>query len=321
MADVLHFSQPQEDLHAAFNAVTLRLSRDIEGDFELHIANALWGQTGHEFLPDFLDVLAVNYDAGMRLLDFAHRPEPARIEINQWASKQTRGRIEDLIPQGLINSATALVITNAVYFDAAWEMKFKKSATQEHPFTLLDGTEVTVDMMHQTRRFQYDEGDGWQAVSLPYEGGGFSMVVLLPAREQFGEFEAALDGTRLAGILEGLARREVRLSMPKFDSQASFLLKDALTNLGIPNAFGPADFSGIDGRQELYIADVVHKAVIEVDEERTVAAAATAALLEGMAADQHVVDMPIDHPFVALIRDEATGTILFLGRVLDPSAG
>jgi serpin B len=324
MADVLHFSQPQEDLHAAFNALDLKLSRDIEGDFELHIANALWCQTGYEFLPDYLDVLAVNYGAGMRLLDFASKPERARAEINQWASKQTRGKIEDLIPAGLIDPLARLVIANAVYFDAAWESTFKQSATHEQPFTLLDGAEVTVDMMHQTHRFDYAEGDGWQAVSLPYDGGEFSMVVLLPAREQFSEFDAALDGPRLAGILDALARQEVRLSMPKFDSLASFLLRDALAALGMPDAFvwRQADLSGMDGTRELFVVNVVHKAVIEVDEERTVAAAATAVPVAASAppSEPEIVEMTIDHPFILLIRDEKTGAILFLGRVLDPTA-
>jgi serpin B len=322
MADVLHFPRAQEDLHPTFNSLDLKLSRDMEGDFELHIANALWGQTGYEFLPDFLDVLAVNYAAGMRLLDFAAEPEPSRAEINRWVAKQTEDRIEELIPPQVIAGDTRLVITNAIYFDAAWESTFEKEATHEQPFTLLSGAEVTVDMMHQTHRFEYAEGDGWQAVSLPYEGGEFSMVVLLPARERFEEFQAGLDSTRLTEILDALSSREVRLSLPKFHYDAKFLLKDALSALGMPDLFvpGQADLSGMDGTHQLFAVDVVHEAVVEVDEERTVAAAATAAIV-GLAAAPHseTVEMTIDHPFIFLIRDEKTGAVLFLGRVMDPT--
>jgi serpin B len=323
MAEALHLALPQGDLHRAVNALDLQLSSAAEGDFKLHIANALWAQTGYEFLPDYLDLLAEDYGAGMRLLDFKTKPEPARSEINDWVSRQTERKIENLIPRGVINDLTRLVLTNAIYFDADWRSKFEPRATRREPFTLLDGGSVTVDMMHQSHGFDYAEGDGWQAVSLPYKGGEFSLVVVLPERARFEEVEAGIDGDRVQGILGDLEPRQVRLSMPKLDYGATFSLKGTLSALGMSDAFDPlkADLSGMDGTRDLSVTEVLHKALVKVDEEGTVAAAATAVIVGVTSAPpMDVVKMVIDHPFLFLIRHDETGAILFLGRVLDPTA-
>jgi serpin B len=329
MAEALHFTLPQADLHPALNSLDLELTSRGEGaegrggePFRLHIVNALWGQTGYSLLPEFLDTLAVNYGAGMRLLDFASDPEACRAEINRWAANETEDRVEELVPPDIIDDATRVVLTNATYFDAAWESKFEEHWTYADPFTLLDGSEVTVDMMHQSHTFPYAAGEGYQAIELPYDGGELAMVILLPADGRFSEFEQTLDAAHLEAVIGALQPVGVKLAIPRFQYESAFRLDETLGALGMRDAFvsGLADFSGMDGSPYfLYIQGVVHKALVRVDEEGTEAAAATAVVL-GVGVPPGEVKMTIDRPFIFLIRDRKTGAILFLGRVLDPTA-
>jgi serpin B len=330
MADTLHFTLPQDKLHPVFNALDLELSqrgigakgKDDKG-FRLNIVNAIWGQQGYTFLQDFLNTLAENYGAGLRLLDFKNAPEPSRITINDWVSDQTEGRIKDLIPQGAINTLTRLVLTNAIYFNAAWENDFDKEATSDGTFYLLNGNEITVPMMHQTEHFNYTEGNNYQAVELPYDGRELSMLVLLPKSGQFTAFEDSLDAGKISDIVLALENRKVALTMPKFEFTSDLGLKNTLSEMGMPVAFtGDADFSGMDGKRDLSISEVIHKAFISVEETGTEAAAATAVIV-GVTAmppgePEQIVNMTIDRPFIFLIRDIQTGTILFIGRVLNP---
>jgi serpin B len=327
MADALRFTLPQSQLHPAFNALALELAsrgegaqgKDSEG-FRLNIVNAIWGQRDYGFMAEFLDRLAVNYGAGLRVLDFIDAPEESRVTINDWVSKQTEDRIEDLIPPGLINPNTRLVLTNAIYFNAAWLYPFEENLTRDGVFYLLDGSEVTLPMMRQTESFGYAEGDGYQAVELPYDGNELSMVILLSASGQFETFEAALDAAQVEGIIESLENREVSLTMPKFEFDSSFSLREALSALGMPIAFSRgADFSGMTGNRDLFIADVVHKAFVSVDETGTEAAAASAVVME-LTAMPETVEVTINRPFIFLIRDIETGAILFVGRTLNPAA-
>jgi serpin B len=330
MADTLSYLLPQERLHPTFNSLDIELSRRGEGakgkdekGFRLNIANAIWGQEGYEFLSQFLDILADNYGAGLRLLDFKNAPEESRITINNWVSDQTEGRIEDLIPEGLIGALTRLVLTNAIYFNAAWQYPFEAEFTEDGPFYLLDGGEVTVPMMRQGwNQFGYAEGNGYQAVELPYCGGEVSMVILLPEADQFEAFERSLDAQQVRATLGKLERQWVRLTMPRFGFESSFHLKQTLAAMGMPDAFvwPVADFSGMTGSRSLFIEDVVHKTFISVDEAGTEAAAATAIPMPPSASPPKPVEVTVDHPFIFLIRDIETGAILFVGRVLDPSA-
>ena len=327
MADALHFTLPQNQLHPAFNALALELASRGEGaegkdgeGFRLNIVNAIWGQKDYQFLAAYLDTLAVNYGAGLRVLDFVGVPEESRVTINDWVSEQTEDRIEDLIPSGLINPNTRLVLTNAIYFNAAWLYPFEEDLTGDGAFHLLDGSQVTVPMMRQTESLGYAEGDGYQAVELPYDGNELSMVILLPASGQFETFEAALDAAQVEGIIGSLENREVSLTMPKFEFDSSFSLREALSALGMPIAFSEgADFSGMTGNRDLFIADVVHKAFVSVDEAGTEAAAASAVMME-LTAMPETVEVTIDRPFIFLIRDIETGAILFVGRTLNPAA-
>ncbi len=333
MAKTLHFPLPQERLHPAFNALDQALKNQPAQDdlstptpevipFEMNIANSLWGQKDFTFLQEFLDTLASNYGAGMELVDFSANSEKARRAINAWVAEQTQGKIKDLIPPGLVDPSTVLVLANAIYFKAGWVYNFNKDLTADAPFTLLDGSRVSVPMMSlgSDEWLPYNAGDGWQAVALPYQGWTTEMVILLPAEGQFSQFEQELTAGRLDQILAGLSRRGVALSMPKFGFTSQYKLEDTLRELGMPLAFAPgkADFSGMDGRQDLSISFVVHKALVNVDESGTEAAAATAVGM-ALSAMLQSEEMKVDRPFIFLIRDTTTGSILFMGRVLDPS--
>jgi serpin B len=334
MAEALHFLLSQERLHPAFNALDQELAQRGEGaegkdtadgqdseGFRLNVANAIWGQEDYQFLDTFLDVLAQNYGAGLRTLDFAGSPEESRVAINDWVSEQTEGKIEDLIPQGGIDALTRLVLTNAIYFNAAWANPFEEAATGEETFSLLDGSEVSVPMMRQSESLGYAEGDGYQAVELPYDGREMSMVVVVPDWGEFGAFEDSLDAGQVEAIIEKLSRRQVALRMPTFEFDARFSLKEVLAALGMSQAFsGAADFSDMTGKKDLFISDVFHKAFVSVDEAGTEAAAATAVVMRLTSAAPDPVEVNVDHPFLFLIRDVKTGAILFVGRVVDPSA-
>jgi serpin B len=300
-------------------------SGEAEQAFQLKIANSLWGQVDYEFLPEFLDLLALNYGAGLRLVDFANAPEPAREEINNWVEKQTEDKIKDLIRQGAIDGMTRLVLANAIYFKADWLFPFNPDDTHDQPFHLLDGGEVMVPMMSHASifptSFPYMADDGYQVVEIPYVGETVSMLVIVPDAGRFAEFEAGLDATRLEAIQAGLAPQNVSLRLPKFSFDSQFALKDTLARMGMPDAFDPdaADFSGMDGTRSLFIGDVFHKAFVAVDEKGTEAAAATAVIMALLAAMPADIELTVDRPFVFAIIDKPSGAILFLGRVLDPA--
>ena len=328
MVDAMHFSLLQDRLHPAFNSLDIELAsrgegakgKDEEG-FRLNIVNAIWGQKDYEFLSEYLDILAENYGAGLRILDFVAAPEPSRITINDWVSDQTEGRIEDLIPQGAIDTLTRLVLTNAIYFNAAWQYPFNEEATVDGTFNLLDGAKITVPMMNQRESFGYAEGETYQAVELPYDGNELSMVILLPKAGQFEDFEGSLNYKTVEGIISDINRRQVSLQMPKFEFESEFSLKSVLANMGMPIAFsGDADFSGMTGNKDLSIDEVIHKAFVSVDEAGTEAAAATAVIMRLTAAPEEPVAVTVDRPFIYLIRHIETGSILFIGRVMNPGA-
>ena len=333
MADTLHFPLPQDRLHPAFNALDARLApqggeseSEDDSEFRLNIANAVWGQHDYEFLEPFLDVLAENYGAGVRPADFEGSPEESRVRINDWVADRTEDRIKDLIPGGAIDNLTRMVLTNAIYFNARWFHPFFKHLTSARPFHLLDGSKVDVPMMMMAaaERFGYADGDGYQAVELPYRGRDMWMTILLPDAGTFREFEESMDADLVAGILGDIEREYVELTMPKFEFESEFSLKETLKAMGMPNAFDgfTADFSGMDGRSCpgvcLLISDAFHKAFVSVDEEGTEAAAATGVVVILESARPTPKKVMVDRPFIFLIRDRATDAILFVGRVEDP---
>lgn len=327
MADTLHFLLSQADLHSAFNWIDLTLngrgeiSPPYEGEgFELRVVNATWGQRGYSFLKSYLDALAVHYGAGLRLLDFIGDPDGSRETINGWVSDETNERIVDLLPPGSIDAAVRLVLTNAVYFNAPWLKPFEVDETVAGTFEPLAGSTVTVPMMHQKEMFKYASWDEGQAIELPYNGETLSMVLLVPDRGAYEAFEAGLDLAGYEEIIDALEPREVDLQLPKFAVSYDLPLEDPLVALGMTDAFGGADFSGIDGTRDLFISDVFHKAWVSVDEAGTEAAAATAVIVSLVAYPGPPVVLTVNRPFLFVIRDVPTGTILFVGRVADPTA-
>ena len=340
MAEVLGFPS-QDTAHDAFNALAADLAarseaqRESLGDaaFRLNIANSVWGQEGHPFLQPFLDTLEESYGAGVRTADFRKSPEDARLAINGWVEENTEGRIMDLIPPDVIDDVTRMVLANAIYFDAQWENQFAEDATKMEPFYLPDSASVDVPIMNVTEEFGYADGDGYQAVGLPYLGGA-SMLAIVPDRGSFREFEQSLDSETVSRIIEQLTVHEVTLKMPKFEFESEFKLAETLMAMGMPNAVddnafaSKADFSGMDGaaciagdRPCLAIKEVIHKTFVAVDEAGTEAAAATAVAvfeLMGYRPPPPKVTLTIDRPFIFLIQDWLTVTIFFLGRVEAP---
>jgi len=332
MAEVMHFNLPQEWLHPAFGTLILYLQvrQQQEGGYELAVANALWGQKGYPWLNEFLELTRENYGAGLRLqeVDFAGDTEGARQTINDWVEEETREKILELLQEGDINVETALVLTNAIYFKGDWASRFKENRTRPGPFTLSDGSKVEVPMMHQTEEFGYMETDGLQALELPYAGEELSMLVLLPREiEGLAELEESLTVVKLDEWLGALREREVDVYLPRFKMVSRFELSEVLKALGMTDAFDPqnADFTGMmaprDIEGPLWISMVIHKAFVDVNEEGTEAAAATAVIMQGLDGPEEPAIFRADHPFLFLIRDNASGSILFMGRVIDPVQG
>lgn len=296
-----------------------------EGELAIASANAIWAQEGYEIEAAYLDLLAEQYGAGLNLMDPAGDPEAARQAVNEWVAAHTADRIPELLAPNAIDELTRLVLVNAIVLTAPWYHAFSPSATGDAPFTTSAGTEVTAPFMHSQSDLEYASGPDWQAVRLPYIGGELAFEVILPDEGSLGAFEAALSADRLAEIDAGFAEHKVILALPKFRAEIAFQLEDALKEVGITTAFDAdaADFSGITAEEPLFISAVVHKAFLEIDEEGTEAAAATAVMMEGGSAPSEPVE-PVefvaDRPFLFAVRDLQTGAVLFLGRIADPTA-
>jgi len=328
MEEVLHFPLDQAVLHPAFNALDLELATRAElpeGDagngFALSLVNSTWAQRDYAFLEPFLDTLGENYGAGVQLVDYRADPEAARAAINGWVSDQTEGKIEELLPQGMVTADDRLTLVNAVYFLAPWASPFDEQVTVDAPFYLMDGSTVDVPTMQQTESFAYAQGNGYQAIELPYNGNQLAMTIILPATGRFEEIEAALSPSFLASLGAALRPQLVQLGLPRFSFEWEEELSETLSAMGMTDAFAPAaaDFSGMDGTRELVIGFVMHKAFVSVHEEGTEAAAATAVGMRMTATPGTPIELRVNRPFVFLLRDLETGALLFLGRVMDPA--
>ena len=321
MARVLRLPRDQKKAHAALGKLLddLEKASAAEG-CELSIANALWGQSGEPFLKSFLDLVKNAYGAPMNLVDFARDTEGARRTINRWVEKKTKDKIKELLKEGDVDGAV-LVLTNAIYFKGDWAEAFEKKHTRDAPFFVTTDEKVSVPMMHKTADFGYAATEDLQALELPYKGDRLSMVVLLPRkRDGLDALETRLTAKDLDQWLTALGKRKVVVSLPKFTTTVRFELKKPLKKMGMPMAFGPgADFSGMNGTPgDLFISKVIHKAFVDVNEEGTEAAAATAVIMIRGAAPAPPPVFRADHPFIYLIRDRKSGSILFMGRVVNP---
>ena len=320
MAHALRYDLAPEQLHESFSELSKLFNSGGES-YRLSVANALWSQVGLRFLPEYISAVESYYDAGLREVDFVHDTEAARLTINRWVEDKTENKIVDLIGPGVLDPLTRLVLTNAIYFKGQWEKQFRPEQTAEAPFCLSTGKQVIVPFMHQVETFRYAETASAQVLELPYSGNELAMTILLPKPDSsLAELEAAIRTDGIRPILEALSPTKVDVSIPRFKFEAELSLGEYLQQLGMTDAFSDnlADFSGISDTF-LYITHVLHKAFIEVNEEGTEAAAATAVV---MGTKSIQLDLPeifvADRPFIFLIRDLRTGTILFMGRMADP---
>lgn len=338
MADVLRFTLSDENLHPAFNALDQELAKrsefesENEGDaFTLDIVNQTWGQRDFQFESAYLDMLAIHYGAEMRVVDFVNDFETIREQINAWVEEQTNDRIEDLLPEGILTSATRFILVNAIYFYGSWKSPFNAELTKDEPFTLLSGESVDVPLMRQSEYFGFFEDENTVAASIPYVGDQVSLIAFMPADEtaDFLAWEESLsrdDFDTIAAAVRSLKDGEV--TFPRFESEGDFKLSDTLEAMGMVDAFDEcaADFGAITGAPpcidfvSLYISEILHKSFVSIDEEGTEAAAATAVIFATPTSAP--LDPPpsvrFDRPFYYAVYDHGTQTILFLGRMVDP---
>ncbi|HZZ70695.1 MAG TPA: serpin family protein [Pirellulales bacterium] len=323
MSHVLHFSLPPEQLPAAFAQIQQQIvGKRPAASFQLRIANRLWGEQGIAFVPKYLQITKDDFGAELGQVDFAKDANAARAKINAWVEQQTEHKIKDLLPAGAVDRSTRLVLTNAIYFKSSWQHEFHKSATADGPFHTGDKTEQ-VPLMRQTRDFSYTATDAAQFLELPYGLGDLGMVIILPTKvDGLAAVEKQLSSDDLAKTIAKMQSRRVNVTFPKVKLTQEFSLAEELSALGMKLPFTTqADFSGISTQEPLLISAVIHKAFVDVNEEGTAAAAATGIAMVKSAirvAPEPPVEFKADHPFMFVLRDHQTGSILFMGRVANP---
>jgi len=321
MAEVLYFNLPDNELHSAFSKLN-SIFNAPKNDFQLAIANSLWGQINYPFREDFIELVKKYYSAGFNLVDFVNdlNREKARNEINKWVEDRTNQKIKELIQKGDLTSLTRLVLVNAIYFKGKWKYTFNKKETKEIPFFVDEKRTSKVPMMHQVNDFNYYEDKDLQAIELPYSGDELSMIVILPKERTLSKLEKNLNYTLLDKISTNMAKEKIEVYFPKFKIEKRYILNEPLIKLGMSDAFDDmlADFSGMTGSRDLYISKVIHQSFIEVNEEGTEAAAATAVIMSGKSISLGPKIFKADHPFLFFIIHKPTNTILFMGRFIEP---
>jgi serpin B len=344
MARTLHFEGDEKELHDGVSALAADLNElarvsqlqiaksERRGGpntpIEITTANRLFGQEGQDFEAPFVDLLAERYQARLMRVDFLHQREKARDEINQWVERQTQGRISDLIPAGALDEQTRLVLTNAIFMKAPWAEEFQPEPDQ--PFFINSEEEIRVDGMQRRGTLGFAEITNASMITIPYHGGGLQFLLILP---KLGVDLHVVESGLNAGQLRQAARldqREIILHMPKFKlSPGRVMLSSHLKQMGMPSAFdqpvGSANFSRMAIRKPddyLFIGEVVHQAFIDVNCHGTEAAAATAVLmmrsLSVRPSEESPLEIRIDRPFLFAVQHVASGTCLFLGRLVDP---
>lgn len=322
----LELGLPQDRFHRAMNDLDQQLEsrgKNAKGaddqPFRLSQTNQFFAQQGYAFEQPYLDLLAQEYGAGGRLLDFARSPEPSRLAINDWVEKKTENRIEDLLGEGTIVADTRLVLVNATYFNASWLERFQKTATADGAFHA-PGGDVTVPLMHSSDVVKKAATvDGVEVVQLPYDGNELSLLALLPKGGDLQGLEQSLTAAKLEQYVAALKPEGIDLTFPKFTIDGETVsLKEPLTKLGLGIIFGAPDFSGITKTEPLYVEDVLHQTFVKLDENGTEAAAATAVILNRETSIPQVRPVAFDRPFLFLVRDDATGAVLFVGRIVSP---
>jgi serpin B len=319
MQSVLHF--PEDDIvrRAAF-ARLYNMYNSNNTDYILSTANALWTQEDYKFLTEYLEIIEQYYMGEATDLDFKGKPEESRETINNWVEERTNDKIKDLIPPGVIDEYTRLVLTNAIYFKGDWAVQFDEEDTREADFKVNAEKTVKAQMMSLCdESFNYTVTDTAQIIELPYKGNDLSMLILLPKEDSLDSLEACINTENLNMWRSELTETEIDVYMPKFKLETKYALSDTLKDMGMPTAFSEseANFSGMNGKEDLYITSVIHQGFIEVNEKGTEAAAATGVVMGTTSCSPTFY---ADHPFMFLIQDNETGNILFMGRVVDPTA-
>ena len=324
MSQTLNF--PLNDkFHGEYKHLLGKLHDGADGKIKLNIANGLWAQKDFKFLDSYFNLVKQNYNSELKNVDFKDNAEreATRRDINSWVEKNTNDKIKNILSQSDLNAMTRLVLVNAIYFNADWTTPFKIESTKPREFSLVNGTKTIVSFMNQRGQFNYYEDSKIQAIEIPYKENKASMVIILPiTTDGIKELGKSLDYKYYQEIIEALQSTDVGLSFPKFKMDLQLELSTTLSQMGMPLAFSPesADFSGMTGKRDLFISKVIHQAFVKVDEKGTEAAAATAVVMSMGSAPHHVEPkiFNADHPFVFLIKDNTTGSILFMGTIMKP---
>ena len=340
--NVFYFPQDNDARRAAY-ALMLNTLNKASGKYKLNMANAIWLQEDYPFLQDYKDTIKKYYLGEIQNLDFVNNPRGASSDINKWVSKHTGNKIKNIVSPDMFNSESSAVLTNAIYFKGKWEHQFDKKDTKQEEFTLESGSKIKVPTMKLTDKelkFNYAEADGVQILEMPYKGDKISMLVLLPRTEidpmtqqifemkglepqesDIPELESILTEEKLQEWRNKLKAETVYIYMPKYTFETTYSLSDYLKSMGmnLPFAWPGANFSGMDGTNDLYIDKVLHKAYIDVYEEGTEAAAATVISMIAMSAMPQYIEFRADHPFIFLLQETKTGNILFMGKVNSPT--
>jgi len=324
MRQALHYGTPLAALPRDFELLQKALAPKEARGPQLEIANGLWVQKDHPFLPGYLQSTKEHFAAEINQADFQSEAEPTRLNINSWVSNRTHEKIQNLLSPGIIHPLTKMILVNAVYFKGQWQTPFDKNATLSAKFHVSKDKSISSLLMNKQSKFPYLETDQLQLISLPYSCSPLSMVILLPKdTTNFKDIESSLSAKDIDSWLSQARLHDVNLYLPRFRSTSQFSLNDTLVEMGMPTAFTyAADFSGMDGACDLFISAVIHKAYVDVYEEGTEATAATAICMDQkciMMQPEKPLVFRADHPFIYLLRDNNTGSILFLGRMMDPS--
>lgn len=323
MQSVLHIPEHADARRPNFASIYNDINKEGKA-YKLSTANALWAQKDYKFLEEYTNSIEKYFGGRVTNLDFEGASEKSRQTINKWIEDKTNKKIKDLIPPGLLSAYTRLVLTNAIYFKGTWVRQFDKKETQDDDFTMSSGNTMKVPMMRLTgndAKFNYAENDELQILEMFYDGEDLSMLIILPKGNDLAGIEESLSLETLSAWQDMLHEQRVDVFIPKFTFETKYLMKKTLTEMGMLTAFGStADFSGMDGTKELFIQDVIHQAFVEVNEQGTEAAAATAVIMECTSAIRSIPVFRADHPFIFIIQETGTGNILFLGRVCDPRA-
>lgn len=317
MQSVLHIPEDPNIRRPGFAKIINQINKE-DKSYQLNTANALWAHEDYKFLDEYFNTIQNYYTGKVTNLNFVKETEKSRVTINNWVEEQTNNKIKNLIPSGVLNVMTRLVLTNAIYFKGTWLIKFNKKDTKKRNFMITPDFPVEVPMMTlsgEKAKFNYAETEDVQLLELPYEGKKISMLIILPT-QYLNSIE--LNAQNLAIWKNRMYEREVMVLLPKFKFETKYMMKETLEKMGMPTAFSmAADFSGMDGTKMLYIQQAIHQAFVEVNEEGTEAAAATA-IVVGLKSSGPTV-FNANHPFIFIIQERETGNILFMGRVIDPS--